>query len=368
MAYHIASINQDAGISPAKKKGAAVHLAAMRAAFSQLGADVAAIDTQQPAAVIEDLGARLSATGLDLIYERYAFGQTVGAEFASQHEIPFVLEVNAPLEIERKRYRQQSPSSNELAADAYLFSKADCVLAVSESVARYAAEKGASPDRIVVEPNGVDPSLFGKQIGSDSAVNAICPPDKVVVGFHGRLRPWHGFERVVSAVRKLSEQGEPVFMLVVGEGPFVERLEAELPSEFWHCAGWQPHELVPQYVRAFDILPLGYGPETDCYFSPLKLMEGMACGAVPVVPAIGDLPLAVRHNHNGLVYVPGDINHLAMLMKSLIHDAGKRSRLSHAAQLTAMECTWERIAERVLEFVGLTQQPFQSLGAVGGYR
>ena len=82
----VLSVNQDPGISPKRAKGAAVHLIAMREAFSGLDTDCRAIDEPDDERLIENLAANLKQATVDLIYERYALGKS--AELVSKRVGP----------------------------------------------------------------------------------------------------------------------------------------------------------------------------------------------------------------------------------------------------------------------------------------
>ena len=101
----IAFVNQDRGIDPARKKGAAVHVVAMRRAFERLGATVVAIDERTGRGVRERLLAALEHAPLDLVYERYSLHGYAAGQIARARSIPHVLEVNAPLADEVRRFR-----------------------------------------------------------------------------------------------------------------------------------------------------------------------------------------------------------------------------------------------------------------------
>jgi len=110
----VLSVNQDRGIGPLRTKGAAVHLTAMRQAFTDLGADCRAIDMADDTELLACLNEQLSAGGIDLIYERYALGKSVTARFASQHAIPLVLEVTGVVALTNQRMLLRMPSHYRL--------------------------------------------------------------------------------------------------------------------------------------------------------------------------------------------------------------------------------------------------------------
>lgn len=344
----IACLNQDAGIDPARKKGAAVHLAAMREAFADLGHSVVAVDASDEARVEAALGAARAAGGVDLVYERYALGKDRGARWCRAHGVPLVLEVNAPLADEEARYRGGEIDPAVTARERELFGAAALVIAVSSEVARYAVARGAAVERVHVRPNGVDTRRFHPRAPGDPVRARLVPGERFALGFHGRLRPWHGFELFARAAARLLELGEPVHLVLVGEGEFEPHLAAAgVPAERVTRSAWVEHAEIGPYVASFDALPLTYDPAAPCYFSPLKLAEAMACGVVPVLPPLGDLAGAARDGVDALFYPAGDLAALVVALRGLIADPVRRARLSRGAVENARTKSWRAIAEFV---------------------
>ena len=90
----------------------------------------------------------------DLVFERYSLFGIAGLSLARQRGVPFVLEVNSPLVKETKQYRTLSLEPLARPIEEYLFSQADCILAVSTAVESHIRE--VSPGaKVLVLPNGV---------------------------------------------------------------------------------------------------------------------------------------------------------------------------------------------------------------------
>jgi glycosyltransferase involved in cell wall biosynthesis len=319
----------------------------MREAFAGLGATCIGIDEPESDSLTETLADYLKQGPIDLIYERYALGKSATARFAAEHGIPLVLEVNAPLSEEQDRWRGGSDETEDASHDAFVMRTACKVISVSSDVARYAILRGADADRVQVLPNGIDVDRFNPGIRVNSVRGSFFPADRFVIGFHGRLRPWHGFDMLLAVVRKLLEQGRNIHLLVVGEGEF-EGLD-QLPGGRYSRLGWQAHHDVPKFVAAFDALPLTYHADLPCYFSPLKLMEAMACGVVPLVPDLGDLATVVKHRETGLVYRADDQDQLLRGLELLIEDKTMRDEIAHRAALKAGHHSWKKIASVVFD-------------------
>jgi glycosyltransferase involved in cell wall biosynthesis len=349
----IASINQDPGIGPGRNKGAAVHLASMRKAFAALGYDVTAVDEPDGGSLERALRRQQGSEGLTLIYERYALGADRASRFARRHGIPVVLEVNAPLAQERARYRKKHETSAERERDRFVFANATLVVTVSSGVAEYARERGAAPERILVCPNGVDRELFNLSARASKTPLPGIAKHTTVLGFHGRERPWHGFGELVRVAGDLLERGHDIHFLVVGEGAF-EALQALPPSARTRLP-WQPQERLAALLAHFDILPLAHRRDAPYYFSPLKLTEAMACGAVPVVPDLGDLATLVRHGQTGFVYPAGQPERLAELIGTLCSAVDERKAVGERAAAWASRQTWNSIARRILSHPLLAQ-------------
>ena len=344
---HLAYVNQDKGIRPAKRKGARVHVESMVDAFRALGARVTLIEEGDDARTLEALRTAHAASPLALVYERYSLSGGAGARFALDFGVPHVLEVNSPL-IDEERAHRGEPKPSSIEIERFAFSNATRLFAVSSQVVDYVRGAGGRPEAIVLTPNAVDAERFQPR---SSAVAGV-PAGRVVLGFHGRLRPWHAFDRWVRAAAGLVRAGHDIHVLTIGEGDYESPLRAELPEARFTTVGWVSHAEVAEHVAAFDILPLSYSPDAPCYFSPLKLLEGMACGAVPVVPDLGDLPDVVQDGINGLVYDSLSGNGLQGALERVVTDSDLRGRLSGNAIETAREHSWNSIAQLALAVAG----------------
>jgi len=342
-------VNQDPGVGPARKKGASVHVAAMQQAFRALGCEMLALEEKDAARAEAALEALQRERRIELVYQRYALGAGAAGRFARRHGVPHVLEVNAPLLEEAAQHRRVALDEQARAREAEVFAGADHVFAVSAAVAEHAVALGFPRARVHVHPNAVDAERFRPQDSGPTRRELGLPPQAFVLGFHGRLRPWHGFERVAQAASRLAERGHAVHVLAVGEGEFAALLAAAGLGARSTCLGWVPHEEMPRLVACFDALPLAYAADAPFYFSPLKLLEAMACGAVPVVPDLGELPALVGHGTAGLVYPAGSAGALAGALELLILDAGRRAQIGARAVELARQRSWKAIAREALE-------------------
>lgn len=345
----ILHLNSDKGIHPGRSKGAAVHLRAMREAFGTLGHEVLAVDQPDPQLARQALEAASELGEVELLYERLALSAYSGSEFALSRGVPHVLEINSPLDEEELRYRNDSGSAPSQERLKGMLQAANLLLCVSQDCAAWARSKGASQERILVAPNGVDAERFHPARRAEAALDEFVPRGTFVIGFHGRLRPWHAFERLVAAVARLLELDCDVHLVMIGNGKFETALDGRIEPSRWTHIPWVEHEAVGAYVARFDVLPLSYAPDMPCYFSPLKLREGMAAGAVAVVPDLGDLAHSVTHGSTGLVYDAHSPEALTESIARVYADPELRQRLSRDGRRSAESNSWQAVAESVLQ-------------------
>lgn len=341
----VAYVNQDPGVGPGRRKGASAHVAALQSALSELGCEVLAIERKDDAGVLADLERAHEQRPIDWVYERHALGAVGAARFATARRAPLLLEVNAPLFDEARAHRGFEPTREDFARQRMCIESAAWLLPVSRSIARYLVDHGALPGRIHVLPNAVDTRLF--HLDAPRAEDFAAPPGTLAVGFHGRLRPWHNLPLLGRALERVLDAGARVRVLAVGEGDFARALGPRV-AEHLAQREWMAPEQLARHVACFDVLPLTYAPDSELYFSPLKLFEAMACGVAPLVPELGELPQIVGYGRCGALYPAGDDRALAQRLLQWIERPDERRQLGLAAARATAARSWIDVGREVL--------------------
>jgi glycosyltransferase involved in cell wall biosynthesis len=288
----------------------------------------------------------------DFIYERYSLWSAAGVRAARKLGIPLLLEVNAPLVLEQKKYRQLVLAQEAEQIEREVFAGADLVFAVSAEVRDYALSKGANLETTLAQANGVDLAKFNPNgLIADIALDKKVP----VIGFSGSLKPWHGLEDLVEAFRHLKYRKIPCQLLIIGSGPMQSWIDGYAKganlAHLIHFTGWMPHHRIPEFIRCIDIAVAPYPNIADFYFSPLKLFEYMACGRAVVASRIGQIAEVVEHGKNGILYEPGNPAALAACLEALLIDERSRQLLATAAVNAMAGRSWADCATRVVEEV-----------------
>ncbi|MGH8003438.1 MAG: glycosyltransferase family 4 protein [Limisphaerales bacterium] len=273
----------------------------------------------------------------ELVYERYSLFGVAGLSWAKENRLPFVLEVNSPLVEEAKTHRHLVLEPLAKAVESYLFSNADCIVAVSEAVKDYI--HSVSPKTAVtVVPNGVDVRPFFGVRASNGKPGK--QGQKFVVGFVGSLKPWHGLEFLLEAFRRLPKS-KNFELKIVGDGPLrpsLEKLAQKLGIQNRVAfTGAVDFEKIPQTLKALDALVAPYPQMDGFYFSPLKIFEYMAAGRPIVASRIGQVAEILEDGKSALLVPPEDPEALASALSRLKSDRRLGGLLGAQAQKTARE-------------------------------
>ncbi len=296
----------------------------------------------------------------DCLYERYNLYTPAGVWIKRRFGLPMLLEVNAPLFDERRRYDGIALPRLARWSERYAWRGADHVLPVTEVLAERVLEAGVPRERISVIHNGIDLGRFGKIPDSVAAKRALRLEGRLVLGFTGFMREWHGLHRVVDVLAR-EEGGQPRQLLVVGDGPAresVERRARELGiSDRVTITGVVGRDDVARYVAAFDV---ALQPDVVPYASPLKLFEYLALARAVVAPDTPNIREILSHEENALLFDPARPESFVDAVERLCVDNQLRERLSGEARETIFrgDYTWEGNARRV-------ERLFRDLGVEG---
>jgi glycosyltransferase involved in cell wall biosynthesis len=320
-----------------------------------------------PALVLNDVfvDAALAATNsraIAFVYQRYSVHNYAGLQIARRLHVPFVLEYNGS-EIWMSRHWGRRLRYEALATRIELLNvrSADLVVVVSGAMRDELAARGIDADRILVNPNGVDPDRYTPAIDGAPVARRLGFGGKTVIGFISTFQPWHGADVLARAfVRVISDNpacAESALLLMIGAGPglpAVKRIVADAGLEpLVHFTGLVDQEAAPDYLAACDILASPHVPNADgspFFGSPTKLFEYMAMGKAIVASDLDQIGEVLRHGETAWMVPPGDVEALADGMTRLLADSALRSRLGVAVRRAALlHHTWRAHVTRTLE-------------------
>jgi glycosyltransferase involved in cell wall biosynthesis len=102
------------------------------------------------------------------------------------------------------------------------------IFVVSEVEKNNLIEAGISPEKIVINPNGVDtqqfrPGVGGAEVRRELGISA----ETVLVGFVGTFGPWHGVLTLTDAIAAIPRDAD-IHFLLVGDGSLRSEVEKQL--------------------------------------------------------------------------------------------------------------------------------------------
>ena len=295
----------------------------------------------------------------DCLYERYNLLLPAGVWLKRRYGLPMLLEVNAPLFEERARYDGLSLKRLARWSEAYAWRGADFALPVTRVLGAKVIAAGVPESRIRVIPNGINLERFGAAPDTAEAKRALGLEGRLVLGFTGFVRDWHGIDSVIDLIAHDSGAA-PRHLLMVGDGPARAGLEAQAKrlgvSDRVTFTGVVNRDEVARYVAAFDI---ALQPAVVEYASPLKLFEYLMLARAIVAPAQANIMEVLRDGDNAVLFDPARIGALAEAIERVSRDIELRQRIARGARAAIDEqgLTWQRNAERVIAlFEGLQKK------------
>lgn len=293
----------------------------------------------------------------DLVYQRYSRFNAAGVMLAVALDRPLCLEFNGSEVWVAENWDPVGQRRLLAAIERLNLRAADRIVVVSEVLAEACTSAGASPDRIVVNPNGADVERFRPGVGGAAIRERLFPGDGLVAGFVGTFGPWHGVDVLAEAIVRLPRE-VPVRFLLVGDGdrrPAVERRVADGgASDRVVFAGRIPHDEVPDYLDACDILLSPHVPMPDgspFFGSPTKLFEYMAMAKAIAASRLGQIGEVIEEGVSGVLLTPGSVDELVAAIERLAGEAELRERLGQAARARVVEkYTWHASAKRAVDF------------------
>jgi glycosyltransferase involved in cell wall biosynthesis len=216
------------------------------------------------------------------------------------------------------------------AASRWLYTSATTrIVTTGELLKQELVERNGYPaGRIESVPTGVDPRRF--RPGDRDAARAALglPQDKTLIGIVATLRSWKGHLFLIEAVAGLPES---VGLVIVGDGPMRERLEAlaeklGLRSRV-RFAGNQA-DVVP-WLQSLDVFAL---PSYANEGVPQALIQAMLTGLPCVTTAVGSISELAKDGETALVVPPQQAVPLRDAILRLLMSPETRARLGAAAR------------------------------------
>lgn len=259
----------------------------------------------------------------DVIYERYNLYLPAGIWAKKWFNLPLMLEINAPLFDERRKYDGIAIPWLARWSERYCWKNADHLLPVTQVLANRILAEDISEEKITVIPNGINLDSFSRSPSVEEAKSQLGLTGKVVLGFTGFVRDWHGLDRVLGLLE--GEDNANNYFLLVGDGPGVHSIKEKAKRlnvlDQIKITGVVKRDEIVNYVAAFDI---ALQPDVVDYASPLKMFEYMILGKAIVAPDKENIREILVANQNSILFCNDDNDSFVESIKSLLRNKGMR--------------------------------------------
>ncbi len=212
-----------------------------------------------------------------------------------------------------------------------VMSRADRVVATSESRARYAIRHGARRERIRIEPFRIDPTNFPQP--NKALEKELGLEGKKIISFVGRLVSYNYVNDVIHIAERIYQQREDTIFLMVGDGEerrSLEELSCNLGLEdsvrFLGMQEWQK----AMQIRLLSDVSL-------CLMAGNSLVEA-AVAATPLVAYDVDWHYElVKNGETGFLLPEGDIDGATEAILKLLDDPELAKRMGQNAKTLAID-------------------------------
>jgi glycosyltransferase involved in cell wall biosynthesis len=239
------------------------------------------------------------------------------------------------------------------------------VLPVTQVLANRILQERLDESKVKVIPNGTALARLENGLSRQECKRRVGVGEKLVLGFSGFVREWHGLETAIDFLADVPRNGS-LHLLVVGDGPARQVLERRASeravSSSVTFTGVVGRDTIRDYVAAFDI---AIQPAVVPYACPLKLFDYMAAGCAIVAPRTPNIQEILTDGESALLFDLENPRSFAEALERLCSDPKLRDRLGKGARQAIFDrrFTWEANAERVTE---LAQQCLNTEGQAVG--
>lgn len=320
-----------------------------------------------------------------VLYQRLTLGSVSGVVLSRRWGSALVLEYNgSEAWIARKWGRGLRLYGLARLCETVSLHHAHAIVVVSEVLKEECVSRGIPSDRVIVQPNGIDPAIFDPGRFSPEFIQSTrarldIPPGAVVLTFLGTYGMWHGAEVFAAAARRLivegamGEEGRPVVYLFVGDGLRMAEVRAQfadlklpLPIRY---TGLVPQDRAAEYLAASDILVSPHVSNLDgtrFFGSPTKLFEYMAMGKAIAASDLEQIGQVLANSYRAsalpedpppdgddrlaVLSTPGDLDELVKSLRFLASRPEYRRVLGENARRKALaRYTWDAAVEHLLQ-------------------
>lgn len=219
---------------------------------------------------------------------------------------------------------------------------ADCIFAISHYLLTEAKEN-YNCKTIEYMPISVDTNKFKLNLEKRAMIrqNLGFIGNEIIIGYAGSFWSIEGVPNLIYGFNDLCKKYPQIRLAIMGDFELNKDGRDNIPKILEEIKLWnkvvlipsRPHEEIPDFLSAFDILCC---PKLDCKenraANPAKVIEYMSMGIPTIASAVGEINFLIEDKIDGFLVKPGNINDLKDKLELVLNNlnqakiVGKRGR------------------------------------------
>jgi glycosyltransferase involved in cell wall biosynthesis len=216
----------------------------------------------------------------------------------------------------------------------WFYSQMEEVMVPSVGTREQLATRGLAPERMKPLPRWVDTEVYTPEMRNPGFWKSRgVGPGRVVLLYVGRVSREKGLEMLVDAFRYLVDEGSPIALAVIGDGPYREEMEASLSGCPALFTGYLAGEELQRGYASADLFV--FPSATDTFGN--VVLEAQACGLPVIVSDEGGPRELMVEGETGAVFRAGSTHDLAAVIRSMISDPQQIPRMGINARCFTLD-------------------------------
>ncbi len=279
----------------------------------------------------------LKSQPLDLIHAHFAIDGLYALKLAQKKGIPLVTTLHGfDVTVSNKDLlASRSPAwINYLLHQNKVKSQGDKFICVSDFIARQALQHGFPESKIIQHYIGIDVNKYQPRAKED---------DQGIILHVARLVEKKGTAVLINAVKQVKVSNPDVKLVIIGEGPLLDGLKAQVSSlgldQTVTFTGALPHVGVMEWMRKASmlVLPSITAKTGDAEGLGMVLLEAAVTGVPVIGTQHGGIPEAIIDEQTGFLVKERDDKQLAERISFLMKDEHKRFEMGKNARIFISE-------------------------------
>ena len=259
---------------------------------------------------------KIRSVDAELLHAHFATDSVAAMPLSARLQIPLVVTLHGyDVTTRDKVFGAYLAGRAYLMLRERLWRSASAFICVSDFIRRKAIEQGFPEHKLRVHNIGIDCKVFTPSDGLRQ---------NNLVLFVGRLVEKKGCEYVIRAVAELQKQRVDAELVIIGDGPLRQSLEALTQELGLSCKflGSQPSSVIRNWLQVAGVFcaPSLTAASGDSEGLGLVFAEAQACGTPVVSSFHGGVPEVVRHGETGLLAPERDYQMLAEHLRRYLTD------------------------------------------------